>query len=191
MYKKIIKEFFCFLFLFCLSVTAFSAAQGDVNNDNNINIIDALMVAQYTVDIQPGYFNVSTADVNWDSTITIVDALMIAQYSVGLIKGFGVPMTLQIYANDDIGGTGSGYVFVSPMPLEKEEKFHAYYPTPGRYTLHFMPDTVVTFSGFVTGRATFYWEKNTNPVTLTIKGGETLTVYFNAPDPSPSPTPTL
>ncbi|MBN1696736.1 MAG: cellulase family glycosylhydrolase [Spirochaetales bacterium] len=61
---------------------------GDVNMDGNFNIVDALLVAQYYVGLQPANFNDRAADTNCDGTINIVDALLIAQYYVGLIAGF-------------------------------------------------------------------------------------------------------
>jgi len=67
--------------------------QGDVNGDGTINIIDALMTAQYSVGLNPTGFNVSAADVNCDSTVNIVDALRIAQYSVGLVTTLNVSTT--------------------------------------------------------------------------------------------------
>ncbi len=61
---------------------------GDVNGDNQITIVDALMIAQYYVGLSPAGFNSAYADVNRDSQINIVDALLVAQYYVGLITGF-------------------------------------------------------------------------------------------------------
>jgi hypothetical protein len=61
---------------------------GDVNNDNSINIIDALLIAQYYVGQNPRGFIYEAADVNCDGSINILDALLIAQYYVGLITGF-------------------------------------------------------------------------------------------------------
>jgi endoglucanase len=59
---------------------------GDVNSDGNVNIVDALQVAQYYVGNVSASFNPDAADVNRDGTITIVDALRIAQCYVGLIS---------------------------------------------------------------------------------------------------------
>lgn len=61
--------------------------KGDVNLDGIINIVDALLVAQYYVgiinlEITP--FHEGAADVNESGNIDIIDALMIAQYYVGL-----------------------------------------------------------------------------------------------------------
>ena len=61
---------------------------GDVNSDGNINIIDALLTAQYYVGKNPEGFNPDAADVDENGIINIVDALIIAQYYVGLIAGF-------------------------------------------------------------------------------------------------------
>jgi len=71
-----------------LTATATTGLKGDVNNDNLITIVDALMTAQYSVGLNPAGFMVARADVNCDNMITIVDALMIAQRYVGLISGF-------------------------------------------------------------------------------------------------------
>jgi hypothetical protein len=59
---------------------------GDVNNDGTVNIVDALMTAQYYVGLNPQGFVSARADVNCDGNITVVDALMIAQYYVGLLN---------------------------------------------------------------------------------------------------------
>jgi serpin B len=61
---------------------------GDVNGSGGIDIVDALLTAQYYVGIEPPGFQNSAADVNADGSINIVDALLIAQYYVGLISEF-------------------------------------------------------------------------------------------------------
>lgn len=53
-----------------------------------MDIVDALLVAQFYVGLDPANFNAANADANCDGTIDIVDALLIAQYYVGLITGF-------------------------------------------------------------------------------------------------------
>jgi len=74
-----------------LTVNSQTVTIGDVNNDGAINIVDALMTAQYTVGLIPPGFNTSAADTNCDSMINIVDALKIAQYYVGLITSLACP----------------------------------------------------------------------------------------------------
>ncbi|MBN2440542.1 MAG: hypothetical protein JXJ04_04335 [Spirochaetales bacterium] len=61
---------------------------GDVDRDNTISIVDALLVAQYYVDLNPATFYASEADVDCNGGIDIVDALLIAQNYVGLIGAF-------------------------------------------------------------------------------------------------------
>ncbi|MCW8965689.1 MAG: glycoside hydrolase family 3 C-terminal domain-containing protein, partial [Candidatus Pacearchaeota archaeon] len=61
---------------------------GDVNNDGSVDIVDALLIAQYYVDLNPANLNPEAADTNCDGQIDIVDALLIAQYYVGLSDSF-------------------------------------------------------------------------------------------------------
>jgi alpha-galactosidase len=71
-----------------VSTLAPTGILGDVNNSGTIDIVDALLVAQYYVGLNPSNFNVSLADVNCSGGIDIVDALLIAQRYVGLISSF-------------------------------------------------------------------------------------------------------
>jgi hypothetical protein len=61
---------------------------GDTNGNGTVDIVDALMIAQYYVGLNPSGFVVANADVNCSGTIDIVDALLVAQYYVGLITSF-------------------------------------------------------------------------------------------------------
>jgi hypothetical protein len=58
---------------------------GDVNGSGSVDIVDALLIAQYYVGLNPANFNKAVADVNCDTRVDIVDALLIAQLYVGLI----------------------------------------------------------------------------------------------------------
>lgn len=69
-------------------ITVISGPMGDVNGDGYVTIVDALMVAQYSVGIPVPGFNSSAADVSVNGDVDIIDALRIAQYSVGLITEF-------------------------------------------------------------------------------------------------------
>jgi hypothetical protein len=62
--------------------------KGDVNNSGTVDIVDALMIAQSYVGLNPAGFNAAYADVNCSGGIDIVDALLVAQYYVGLISNF-------------------------------------------------------------------------------------------------------
>ncbi len=79
---------FVMVVVFAGSLTLHGQNLGDVNSNGSIDIVDALLIAQYYVGLNPSSFGVSLADVNASSGIDIVDALLIAQYYVGLITGF-------------------------------------------------------------------------------------------------------
>jgi hypothetical protein len=80
---------FFILILRALPMAAW-AVFGDVDNDSDIDIIDALLIAQYYVELDPEGFYLEFADVSGDGDITIIDALLVAQYYVGLIDEFPV-----------------------------------------------------------------------------------------------------
>ncbi|MBN2532275.1 MAG: hypothetical protein JXB88_05260 [Spirochaetales bacterium] len=70
------------------SVTIIEVMLGDVNGDDTVDIIDALLVAQYYVGLDPSNINLLNADVDASGEIDIIDALLIAQKYVGLIDKF-------------------------------------------------------------------------------------------------------
>ena len=70
-----------------IELSPITTLKGDVNADGYIDIVDALLTAQYYV----GYnviIDLEAADVNADGLIDIIDALLIAQYYVGIISEF-------------------------------------------------------------------------------------------------------
>jgi len=68
------------------TVTPVFPACADVNQDNKVDVIDALMIAQCYVSIGGCACEWGPCpDVDCDGDIDIVDALRIAQYYVGLI----------------------------------------------------------------------------------------------------------
>ncbi len=62
-----------------------SGLSGDVNSSGTVDIVDALLIAQYYVGLPVSNFNTAVADTNCNGTIDIVDALRVAQYYVGLL----------------------------------------------------------------------------------------------------------
>ena len=72
------------LLFFCLSPLV-SAPCGDVNSDEVVDIVDALLIAQDYVNLNPANYDSTVADVNGDGNTDIVDALLVAQYYVHLI----------------------------------------------------------------------------------------------------------
>jgi hypothetical protein len=73
-----------FMLLFFGLGHVFGATCGDVNTSGVVDIVDALIIAQHYVGLNPPDFDSSVADVNADSMIDIVDALRVAQFYVGL-----------------------------------------------------------------------------------------------------------
>jgi dienelactone hydrolase len=61
---------------------------GDANGSGAIDIVDALVIAQEYVGLNPSNYNAECADVNCSGTVDIVDALLVAQLYVGLISDF-------------------------------------------------------------------------------------------------------
>jgi hypothetical protein len=65
---------------------------GDVNLDQTVDVVDALLVAQYYVGLNPPAFTAAseTGDVDLSGETDIIDALLIAQYYVGIISALPV-----------------------------------------------------------------------------------------------------
>jgi lysophospholipase L1-like esterase len=86
---------FCILIVGLLLLPILLTAQasscslmGDVNGSGSVDIVDALVVAQAYVGLNPANYNAECADANCSGSVDIVDALLIAQYYVGLISSF-------------------------------------------------------------------------------------------------------
>ncbi|MBN2533068.1 MAG: carbohydrate-binding domain-containing protein [Spirochaetales bacterium] len=73
--------------LFC-PLIAWSQTLGDVDSSGSVDILDALLTAQYYVGFNPANFQTIYADVDGNGDIDIIDALLMAQYYVGLITEF-------------------------------------------------------------------------------------------------------
>ncbi|MBN2536585.1 MAG: choice-of-anchor D domain-containing protein [Spirochaetales bacterium] len=88
MMKKFFSISFFFLLFFLWIPASYSQTLGDSNNDGRIDIVDALLIAQYYVGLNPQGIDTAVMDVNVDGSIDIIDALLVAQYYVGLISEF-------------------------------------------------------------------------------------------------------
>ena len=71
-----------------ITPTPGTGLKGDVDDDAEVTIVDALLIAQKYVGIPLGIFLTENADVNCDNEIDIIDALLVAQLYVGLIASF-------------------------------------------------------------------------------------------------------
>jgi lysophospholipase L1-like esterase len=76
----------CLVSLYCGAL--FGQVLGDVNNSGGVDIVDALLIAQYYVGLAPSGFVAANADTNCSGGIDVVDALLVAQRYVGLIAQF-------------------------------------------------------------------------------------------------------
>jgi lysophospholipase L1-like esterase len=92
MKKKETKFMVIILILFCFGQILWAIC-GDANSSGNISIVDALMVAQYVVGLNPQGLDMDDADVNGDGHLSIIDALQIAQYTVGILSHFSCAPT--------------------------------------------------------------------------------------------------
>lgn len=109
-----------------------------ITNDE-IDIVDALLIAQHYVDLNPRNFDEGAADTNGDGAIDIVDALLISQFYVNLIselpgcdvptnKPTSEPNVTPIPGNDEVDGyaasagtTGGGNA--SPITVSSASDF--------------------------------------------------------------------
>jgi pectate lyase len=64
------------------------SSKGDANQDDVVDIVDALVVAQVYVGLVVEPFDAVAADVNCNNEVDIIDALLIAQYYVNIIDQF-------------------------------------------------------------------------------------------------------
>jgi hypothetical protein len=79
---------FSLLIFFPAVIVTAQAMTGDPDNSGSIDIVDALLVAQYYVGLDLETFHQEAGDVNCSNSIDILDALLIAQYYVGLVSEF-------------------------------------------------------------------------------------------------------
>jgi hypothetical protein len=114
LFKRNMLKFFVFIFVVAGGLPLQAQASGDVNNDGTVNIVDALLIAQYYVGLNPNPFITSIADVNCDGTIGIVDALMVAQLYVGLITVF--PCTATVIPTPIVTPASTAGINETPPP---------------------------------------------------------------------------
>jgi hypothetical protein len=85
---KAVCSFLIVVIVSFFALPLYSQTLGDVDSDGSVSIVDALLVAQYYVGLNPVNFKTANADTNCDQSIDILDALLIARYYVGLITVF-------------------------------------------------------------------------------------------------------
>jgi len=86
-FEQKLKGFFSVITLSIIGGLPAPDMYGDVNNDGQIIISDAMFIAQYTVNERTfNKYELIAADVNNDGNVTILDSLYIAQYTVNDFK---------------------------------------------------------------------------------------------------------
>ncbi|MBN2736541.1 MAG: hypothetical protein JXR70_06130 [Spirochaetales bacterium] len=115
------------LLLFSLACSAlFGQDLGDVNHDNEVNIVDALLVAKYYVNDIPSGFDAALADVDCDASINIVDALNIARFYVRLISELPcghTPTPTVTQTPTPVVNPGADYLLVGRFTNETAPRF--------------------------------------------------------------------
>jgi uncharacterized repeat protein (TIGR02543 family) len=140
-----------------------SYSLGDVNHSGVIDIVDALVVAQFYVGLNPASYNAAQADVNASGNVDIVDALLIAQYYVGLISQF--PGQTKFTLTISVSGSGS----TNPSAGSYS------YNSGSSVTVTATAGSGYTFSGW-SGAAS----GTANPVTIVMNGNKSLTAGFTS-----------
>jgi dienelactone hydrolase len=79
--------------VFLTAQTSSCSLMGDANGTGTVDIVDALVVAQAYVGLDPTNYNAECADTDCSGSVDIVDALLIAQLYVGLISSFPCQVT--------------------------------------------------------------------------------------------------
>jgi hypothetical protein len=103
------------LLFLCSLLQVFADPCGDVDSNGTINIVDALLIAQFYVNLDPPDFDEDAADVSGDGAITILDALLIAQFYVNLIQEFEGCITPTPTPTGD-GSCGSELIGYAAVP---------------------------------------------------------------------------
>lgn len=166
----------CIVTLLLFTICRIFAACGDVNSDGMVDILDALIIAQHYVDLNPVNFDPVAAEVNGDGFIDIVDALLVARYYVGLIPVLPgcssvSPAPVTIFAVDCGDEVHGSYTAADGTVYEADKYFS------GGFS--FFTDTYDSISG--TEDNTLYWSQRWGDSQYTIPvpyGHYIVTLHF-------------
>lgn len=136
-----------FIIMGCILLPLGAQTLGDVNSDSNIDILDALLIAQYYVGLNPAQFNPQVADVSCDNTIDIIDALRLAQYYVQIIPGpfdcsTGITHTLTVEVSGrDVTISSIDLPYIDPPNIAISETAQFVYDTGTSVNLYTISGT--------------------------------------------------
>lgn len=159
--------------ILCLLSPLYAQKQGDANNDGQINIVDALLSAQFYVGSNPSPFYQEAADVDCSNTVTIVDALLIAKYYVKAISQF--PCSNTPTSTPDPGAGGGAVDFSRNMGVGWNLGNSLEAMGPGNESAWGNPRVTqklidaVRKAGFKTLRVPVAWSSFSNSSNFTIK----------------------
>ncbi|KNY29940.1 dockerin type I domain-containing protein [Pseudobacteroides cellulosolvens] len=169
---------------------------GDINQDNAINMADVIEMAKsFGMTSEDTSFN-AVGDFNCDNVINMTDIVTLSKHFNKISSDYSYPVkiTLRVVGNDDIGGTGGGSVIISPPSIEGESIITASWGD-NIQKLSFLQGTKVTIITDTWGSVDPYYilegsDASRDPLVLTVQGGEVITYYILADDPTCPPTHT-
>ena len=86
---------------------------GDVNEDGQVDLSDAIMVTYYSLHVIPSNFNADVADMNGDGEIDLSDAIIIIYKSLGVITTNNARRPNRVAASDNdylqLGNKGNNF----------------------------------------------------------------------------------
>jgi hypothetical protein len=136
------------LSMFCI-IAGFTQQMGDVNGNGSIDVVDALLCAQYYVGL-PVSIYLGAGDVDCDKAVTIVDALMICQYYIGLISTFSCRASDPPTATPTVAPTPVPTAVPTGPPTPDPTAIPTAVPGEGRVWLYPSEQTVSTGNNFTT-----------------------------------------
>jgi len=128
-----IKYIYIIFFLVCTQILIFGQNYGDVNGDSFVDIVDALIVAQYYTGLDPFGYIPGSADVDKNGVIDIIDALLIGRYYEGILNE--LPVDRQFTEKKTI---------TPRKGTKKDYRIIGYFPQWGVYTKNYYVKNIVT-----------------------------------------------
>ncbi|KNY29941.1 dockerin type I domain-containing protein [Pseudobacteroides cellulosolvens] len=174
---------------------------GDVNQDNIINMSDVIGIAKsFGVTSKDPGFNIA-ADFNCDKIINMSDVIIICKHfnkaSEDYSSDTSENVKIKLNIINDSNTKGGGEVSISTISNDGTEKLGFIFDSSKRsLKFPFSKGTQVTLNAKTWGSEGFSCNisgaySSENPLVFTAQGGEEITYYFYAKDPTPTPTPSI
>ena len=123
------------------TLTLNSIIMGDVNDDEEVDLSDAIMVTYYSLNVRPTSFIERAADMNGDGSIDLSDAIMITYISLGTHSSSQhLPMHVsQVVGHEE---ESDELMYVEPVSMQAGQEI----PLEISYTI---PEDMKAFVGFM------------------------------------------